>query len=135
MNDIELIATAEKEHALRKLFLKETAESLEIAEINTLLNAQIDGKNEAARELQRKAVLAKDPEYNKARTDKSKAERLLIDAEFNLTVAQKTWQSAQARNEFEIARMNENASRMTLEAARLSLEAAKLINHNGGNAQ
>lgn len=134
MNDIELIATAEKEQALRKLFLKETAESLEIAEINALLNAPLDGKNKEARDLQLKATLAKDTEYNKARADKSKAERLLIDAEFNLTVAQKTWQATQARNEFEIARMNENASRMTLEAARLGFESAKLI-HNGGNTQ
>lgn len=134
MNNAELIATAEKEQALRKLFLKETAESLEIAEINALLNAQIDGKNKEARDLQLKAALSKDVEYNKARIDKSKAERLLIDAEFNLVIAQKTWQAAQARNEFEIARMNENASRMTLEAARLGLESAKLI-HNGGNTQ
>lgn len=132
--DANQIAQAEREQALRKLFLKEVDEALEIAEINALLVAPIDGKNKEARDLQLKAVLIKDPEYNKARIDKSKATRLLIDAEFNLTVAQKTWQAEQARNEFEIARLNENASRMTLEAARIGYESAKLI-HNGGSIQ
>lgn len=126
MDEITALAQAEKDVALRKMFVKDTAESLEIAEINVLLNAQIDGKNEQARELQRKSALSKDVEYSKCKADKSKAERMLIEAEFSLTVAQKSWQAAQAHNEFEIARMNENSSRMTLEAARISYEAAKL---------
>lgn len=129
---ITVIATAEREQALRKLFLKETAESLEIAEVNVLLNAPIDGKNESTRELQRKAALNQDSEYNKVRADKNKAERLLIDADYNLTLAQKSWQAAIARNELEIARLKESASRISLETARLNLEAVKL-SHNGGN--
>jgi hypothetical protein len=132
MNDIEQLAQAERDQSLRKLFLKETIEALEIAEINVLLNTDLSGKNEAARDLQRKAALSKDPEYNKSKADKSKAERLLIDAEFCLTVAQKTWQANQSKQEIEVARLNENSSRMTLEAARLSLEAAKIAHALGG---
>jgi hypothetical protein len=129
--EAEQLARAERDAALRKLFLKETAESLDIAEINASLNAPDDGSNEKKRELQRKAAIANDTECQKCRADKSKAERLLIEADYAYTLAQKNWQAQQAQGEFEIARMNENASRMTLEAARLSLEAAKLM-HSGG---
>lgn len=124
--DFEGIAKAEREAALRKLFAKEVGESIDIAEINVSLNAPIDGSNEKTRELQRKAAISNDVECKKLRADKSKADRLLIDAEYAVTLAQKKWQAEQAQQEIEVARINESAARFTLEAARLSLEAAKL---------
>ena len=124
--DFESIAKTEREAALRKLFAKEIGESIDIAEINASLNAPIDGSNEKTRELQRKAAISNDPDCQKLRADKSKADRLLIDAEYAVMLAQKKWQAEQAQQEIEVARINESSARLTLEAARLSLEAAKL---------